>query len=123
MGKQQGVKQRGVVLLAIRLIILVVGLVLSIILFLLQQIPIQYEHYSLAINIMGQVFLISQEQRLAILVILSGALGNTVHVVTSFSKYLGWAYAGVGFGGICIDHLWAAANAQLVNNLAVNTMT
>lgn len=90
MGKSKEVSRVGVVLLGIGLIILVAGLVLMIILFLPQQVPIRYQQAQLTITVKNQILYISQEQRMAILVILSGALGSTVHAATSFSKYLGW---------------------------------
>lgn len=87
--KQKAVSPRKVLLLGLGLVGLVVGLVLSIVLFLPRQIPIKYHHADLFIDILGIPFQYSQEQRLAILVVLAGALGSTVHASTSFSKYLG----------------------------------
>lgn len=86
---QKPVPPRQVALLGIGLILLIIGLVVGIIIFLPQQIPIKYDHRELIINLRGIRLTLSQEQRLAVLVVLAGGLGSTVHAATSFSKYLG----------------------------------
>lgn len=133
MGKNKEINRLGIVLLGIGLIVLIIGLVLSIIIFLPQKIPIRYEYSSLTIDIMGHVLFISQEQRLAILVILSGALGSTLHAATSFSKHLGWGRLSRGWiwwyllrpfvgGMLALVVYFAIRGGLLVNNSGAESL-
>jgi len=87
--KQKAVGPSKVLWLGLGLIALIIGLVLCMVILIPMKIPIQYDYSILTIDVFGWQIQISQEQRLALLVVLSGALGSTVHAATSFSKYLG----------------------------------
>lgn len=80
---------RKVQLLGLGLILLIVALVLVLVAGLPEQVPLKPNGPVWQFDFFNWTIIFSQEQRVAILVVIAGAIGSTLHVATSFSKYLG----------------------------------